>query len=126
MRYISLGVRGPKTGLADQTGNNSGNWTVAFTPNDFNVNVLPSFEIYKISVSGARGSTCDIFTETKKWDTSVYAFNNSWEGSLSVLPGETVYFYYSDPITDNTPPVVTIWLRYDADIAQVGVLWHGR
>lgn len=37
--FVSLGTRGPMTGVADTTNNNIGNWTVTFAPNDINGNL---------------------------------------------------------------------------------------
>lgn len=107
---------GPRTakGAADQTGNNSGNWTVVFDPATLNVNVA-EFEVYHMVVLGAPGSTFNVYVDSHQWDTNVFGTQNSWDPSqpLIMRPGETLYFYYSDPITDNNPPVVTVHLRYN-------------
>jgi hypothetical protein len=122
MSYIPLGFRGPQKGAADLTGRNTGNWTVTFTPNDLNVNV-PFFEIYKIVVSGASGSTFNVYVDIAQWDTAIYGAQNAWDPNQPLLmkPGENLYFFYSDPVSDATPPIVTIWLRYDPDIQPAGM-----
>lgn len=116
MSYIGLGSRW-KFGAADSTGENTGNWTIAFTPADLNVN-MPYFEVYKMVISGAPGSSMDVFVEGNQWDTTIAADLNSWDPvqPLQMRPGESLYMYWSDPVTDNTPPLATIWLRYDQDI----------
>lgn len=132
MAGILLGVRGPVTGKADTSGHNPGNWTVAFTPDLINVNVS-QFEVYKMIVSGAVGTTFNVFVDNFLWDVGIYGTLNSWD-PLQVLilrPGQSLYFCYSDPTSDNSPPQATIWLRYDATLATIGAigpasLWDGK
>lgn len=115
MSYGYLGKRGPVTGTADTTGNNSGNWTIAFTPAILTFTV-PEALIYKISVAGALGSSFDVYVENVQHDVNVFGNQNSWyddSDSLLIRPSETFYLYYNDPATDKTPPVATIFLRYD-------------
>ena len=115
MSYGYLGKRGPVTGLADTTGNNTGNWTIAFTPAILTFTV-PEALIYKIQVEGALGSTFNVYIENVQHDVNVFGNQNSWyddSDSLLIRPSETFYLYYSDPMTDGAPPVATIFLRYD-------------
>ena len=114
---MSLGARGPVTGVADQTGNNKGNWTVVFDPATLNCNV-PYNEVCHIVISGAAGSSFTIFIDLAQWDFVQNGFINSWDPAvpLPLKPGQFLYFYWSDPITDNNPPQVELWLRYDQDI----------
>jgi len=111
--YTQLGSR-TVTGSADTTGNNTGNWTVAFTP-DILASSLTDFEIYKIVVHAAVGSSFQIMIETRLWDVCNYGQLNVWEpngdNGMPVRAAETVFFYFLDPTTDNVPPVVTIWMR---------------
>jgi hypothetical protein len=115
--FVPLGARGPVTGIADQTGFNPGNWTVVFDPATLNFNV-PYCEVCHIVVEGAAGSTFKVFLDLAQWDISQQGFQNSWDPAvpLSVKPGQYIYMYWSDPVTDATPPIVTVWLRYDQDI----------
>jgi hypothetical protein len=121
MTYISLGSRGPVTGKADTTGLNTGNWTIAFTTDILDVNV-PQFEVYKMIVAGANNTTFNVYVENRQWDTAIYGTQNSWDPSqpLIMRPGESLYFTYSDSIADQTPPIATVWLRYDP-LAQSGI-----
>jgi len=110
MTALPLGPR-MLIGTVDETGNNAGNWTVAFTPDVFAINV--PFEVYHIIVNGAPGSTFTVFVENNQWDNVQVGDINSWDPSqvLGMRPGQSLYFYYSDAVTDLTPPTVTVWLR---------------
>ena len=114
--YQYLGPRGPITGALDTTGNNVGNWTVGFNPVLLSFTVPEAF-VYKIQVTGAVGSTFNVYVENKQWDSNIFGNQNSWDDdggdTLIVRTGESLYFYFSDQTTDVTPPVVTIFLRYD-------------
>jgi hypothetical protein len=114
--YAYLGKRGPVTGTADTSGLNAGNWTIAFTPAVL-VSQVPELLVYKIQCSGALGATFNVYVENQLWDTNIFGTQNSWYDdagdSLVVRPGETLSLCYSDPVSDNTPPVATIYLRYD-------------
>src|SRR5271166_6194817 len=133
--YVALGPRGPAVGQADNTGTNPGNWTVVFDPVTLNCN-MPLFEVCHIVVNGAPGSSFSVFIDVFQWDTNQNGFANSWDPSvpLPLRPGQYLYFYYSDPVSDNLPPKITLWLRYDQDIAVnkaalLGLnpqLWDGR
>lgn len=104
---------GPRTviGKLDATGNNAGNWTVVFGPDVFNIDV--PFECYHIVVNGAPGTTFFVYIENNVWDYVASGDINSWdpEQVMPIIPGQTVYFYYSDSVNDLQPPVVTMWLR---------------
>lgn len=115
--YVDLGARGPVTGKPDQSGLNPGNWSVTFDPGVLAQSVA-QFEVYKIVVSGAANTTFKVYRESKLWDVGVYGTLNSWDPQQPLLmhDGETLLFAYSDAVADNTPPVVTIWLRYDSDL----------
>ncbi len=121
MAYNTLGARGPIVGAADTSGKNPGNWTIAFTPDILNVNVA-QFEVYKMIVEGADNTTFTVFVDTWLWDVGVYGTQNAWDPNepLILRPGQTLYFCYSDPTSDNTPPTSTIWLRYDASLYGIG------
>jgi len=116
--YIDLGSRGPQTGTADNTGLNPGNWTIVFDSS-----MLPQvaqYEVYKIVVKGAQNTTFAVYRDIELWDVGIYGTLNSWDPQQPLLmrKGETLNFAYSDPVTDLTPPVATIWLRYDSTLPQ--------
>jgi hypothetical protein len=116
MSYIELGARGPVTGVTDMTGRNPGNWTIALDPAILSVSTeIRYFEVYKMIVHGAPGSTFDVYVENHLWDTAVFGFQNSWDPiqPLKMQNGQTLYFQYSDPTSDGLAPNVTVWLRYD-------------
>lgn len=120
MAYQTLGSRSLK-GAKDTTGQNTGNWTVAFTPQILDVTVT-EFEVYKIVVTGAAPSaTFNVYIDLQQWDTSVYGTNNSWDPTQPMLVryGQTVYLYYSSASTDGHQPAVTIWLRHELALSQV-------
>jgi len=119
MALVTLGSRGPVTGAADTTTKNPGNWTIAFTPDVINVNV-PQFEVYKMVVSGAEDTTFNVYVDSWLWDVGIYGALNSWDPTqpLILRPGQALYFAYSDPVTDGTPPVATIWIRYNTDLLK--------
>lgn len=114
--YTYLGVRGPVTGVADTTGFNTGNWTIAFTPAILNFTVPEAF-VYKMNVKGALGTSFNLMIDNQLHDVNLYGNQNSWydDGDDSILlrPSQTFYVLYSDPTTDNTPPIAWLYLRYD-------------
>lgn len=114
--YIELGQR-TVVGKADTTGNNSGKWTIVFDQAVLNTN-MPYYEIYHVVIHGANGSSMNWFVEQTQWETTVAADDNSWNPTQPLLmrAGQNIYMYWDDPVTDNTPPTATIWMRYDRDI----------
>ena len=129
MSYVPLGARMVKA-TADTTGQNKGKWTAAFTPSVFSISTqIPFFEVFHIVITGgAVGSaTVTLFVDINEWDTTQIGWQNSWDPAqpLQLQQGQTLYFYFSDPTTDNTPPTVTVWTRYDTAIAGAS-LWDGR
>ena len=117
MSYVGLGVRGPVAGVKDTTGLNSGNWTVTIDQSILTTNI-PYFECYRIVVNGAANSRFRIFIDQKQWEVAMPGLVNSWEGiqPMLLVPTSTLYFLWDDPATDNTPPSVYMWLRYDPSI----------
>src|SRR5215469_50362 len=109
--YIELGSRFLK-GAADTTQNNTGNWTVTFDKSVFTTE-MPQYELYHIVLHGAAGSSFNVFIDNREYDTNVAGDQNSWNPPQPMIlrPGQTVYFYWSDPTSDNTPPRVTVYLR---------------
>ena len=120
--YVPLGARlaSVTTGMvkADDTGRNAGNWTVTIHPDDMNVPGVPFFEVCHIVINGAAGSSFTVYIENQQWDTNQQGQANSWDPAvpLPLRPGQWLYFFWSNVATDDQPPSVTIWLRYDVDI----------
>jgi hypothetical protein len=114
--YQYLGPRGPVSGLLDNTGFNTGNWTVTFNPVTLSFTVPEAF-VYKIQVTGAVGSSFNVYVENKQWDSNIFGNQNSWDDdggdTLIIRVGESLYFYFSDQPSDLTPPIITVFLRYD-------------
>lgn len=113
--YLYLGPR-KITGIPDQTGNNAGNWTVTFDQSVWPD--VPYFEIYKMLINGAPNSTFDVFIGAAQWEMNQRGDTNVWNGAQQLTPGTELKYYWSDPISDNNPPVVILWLRYDTSIPQ--------
>lgn len=115
--YVPLGSR-KITGGPDNTDLNPGNWTVVIDPATLNVNV-PYYEVAHITVNGAVGSSFSVYIDGQLWDTNQNGNQNSWDPqvALPMRPGQYIYFFWSDPVSDGIAPVVTVWLRYDQDIA---------
>jgi hypothetical protein len=113
MSYVTLGSRTAQ-GAADNSGLNPGNWTIAFTPDVFNVNVNP-FEVYKMNVSGAPGSSFSIWIDNFCYEQGVYGYFNTNDlgNVIPLIPGQTMYLCYSDLATDGFMPTATVWMRYE-------------
>lgn len=125
MTYLYLGRRGPITGTPDTTGQNIGNWTIAFTPPILNF-TLAQVMIYKLQVSGAQGSSFDIWVDNDQWDVNIYGTQNSWHDDagdeLLIRQGQTLFLMYNNPNTDGQPPMATCFLRYDASLSALAGL----
>lgn len=120
MSFIGLGSRVAQ-GALDTSGQNPGNWTIAFGPNVLNINV-PSFECYHlVSTGAALNATFNVYVNNNLWDVSVYARQSSWDPSQPMVlqPGDTLSFYFSTVATDGFTPSITAWFRYDPALSQV-------
>jgi hypothetical protein len=106
-------------GAEDTTGLNDGNWTVVFAPGTPLVVAVPYFECYKWVVAGAAGSTAVIRIDNRDWGLVTDGGSQEWEAGspMPLQPGQTVYWFWSDPVTDEIAPEVTMWLRYDLELA---------
>lgn len=120
MSYLGLGSR-VMQGALDTSGQNAGNWTIAFGPSTLNINV-PSFECYHlVSIGAALNATFNVYVNNNLWDVSVYARQSSWDPSQPMVlqPGDTLSFYFSTVATDGFMPTITAWFRYDPALSQV-------
>lgn len=110
------------TAVADTTGNNTGQWTVAFDPAAMSIH-WTMYEVYKIVININQSAGVVSFTvfigqaQYEGFQSSTIA---TWSDvqPMPVDSGETLYFYFNEPSSDGTPPTVTIWIQVDLDIAQ--------
>jgi len=117
--YVSLGSRGPYIAAADTTSLNTGNWTTAITADLLAVSV-PQAEIYHAIVTAVpAGASATILIGTKQFSFTAPGLGagSEWDPSQPalILPGQDVYFLWS-AAASGTPPVVTLWLRYDLGV----------
>jgi hypothetical protein len=118
--YLTLGSRTAK-GAKDTTGNNPNKWTVQFPPSILAITET-EFEIYKIVITGgSAAATFNVYVDSQQWDTAIYPAGNSWDPQqpLIVRYGQTIFFYLSSLASDGSQPVVTIWLRHQAELSQL-------
>jgi hypothetical protein len=109
---------------ADTTGNNPGNLTNAFT-----VNVLgtmpPVYEWYR-AVIGTQNpaqiaslipAPCAIYMLNKPISFTYPAGGSEWDPSqpIPLRNGYEIYFYWQLAASTTPVPLVTLFLRYDAD-----------
>lgn len=106
------------TAAADETGLNTGNWTTAFTVAD-----LPSvaqFEIYHAVVTSVpAGASAVILIGGREISFTAPGVGggSEWDPNQApiVLDGQEIDFLWT-AAASGTPPVTTIWLRYDTTL----------
>ncbi len=105
----------------DLTGNNSGNWTAAWTPDEQNIH-MAQYEVRKIKITGGSPNIkFQVYIETNIFTGAIlnpYG-ENEWEPSTDgefLLRGETFYFYFRTSVADGLPPLVTMWFKFDDQI----------
>lgn len=111
---------------ADATGKNPGNWSNSFLSN-LMPSVNPVYEIYHMAVTGgppfaggqiyAPGLTFPF--STVQLDSNG---NNEWDPSqpLILRSGGELYFLWNAPVSGGSPPLVTLWPRYDRSVSVAG------
>ena len=121
---MSKKTLGPRRVVAapDQTGNNPGKFTAVFDPNTVNVK-WTQYEVYKQVVTNATASGVvgwRIFIGINQYEGYQSQGTATWSDAqpMVVDSGETVYFYF-DLATTGVPPIVTLWIQVDLDIARV-------
>jgi hypothetical protein len=127
MTYIPFGRR-YKTAAVDSGFNpmqNPGNWTCVFQPQDLN---LPQgqFEVVKGKITGGQPyATFAVYLDSQPLDGGALDASGSatfYKGSDAEFlisggtGGGTIYFYFSDAVTDNLAPLVTLWLCFDREV----------
>jgi hypothetical protein len=117
--YRDLGPSQQVTGTPDTTHRNPGNWTVVLDPQAINCKVAQA-EIYQISIDGPVGSSFTVYRNTVRWNTVLQGWSNSWDPSnpLYVRPGDTLFFFWSAPVSQSPAPTVVLWMRYDRDLLE--------
>jgi len=121
MSYITLGSK-QVTAALDTTGLNSGNWTNAFTLAVLGAKV-PYYEIYSISVTSVPVNGSLAAYVNQRIRTSAKLFGNAeWDPSQPILmtPDDELFLAWAQAAT-GTPPVATVWLRYDPAVQPAGV-----
>lgn len=109
----------PVVAAADTTGQNSGNWTNAFT-----VAVLPQvnvFEIWHMTVKSAPvAATAKIIIHNALFSVVTTGLDgtNEWDPQQAAIlkPGDEMDFLWKVATSVTPAPIVTIWTRYDADL----------
>lgn len=113
MSYRPLGSK-VQVAKADTTGLNTGNWTNAFDVAVLGAKV-PTYECHHIAVTAVpSGATLTVFIGSRQWSSILLAGNAEWDPAQPMLlvPTDEVYFCWNRTAS-GTPPVVTMWLRYD-------------
>ena len=108
------------TATADTTGQNTGNWTNAFT-----TALLPdvnTYEIYRMTVKNVTAlGSAQIILRNQQFSTvqADLSGRNEWDPSQPqpLNAGDEIYYFWNYAAS-GVAPVVTLWLRFDADLPQ--------
>lgn len=116
--YSDLGPTATLKAVPDATGNNPGNWTITADPAALKFKVAQA-EIYQITIDGPVGSSFSLYRNTHLWNYVQQGWKNAWDpyNPLYLRTGDTVFFYWTAPITQTPVPTAKLWLRYDTDLA---------
>lgn len=115
MSYVGLGSRWKDASL-DTTGDNTGNWTTIFNPDDIAVKV-PWFELYRgVASNVPPGTILTVRVGIQLISAVELGQIGEWDPTQPPLlqPAQELRFYWSAQAM-GTPPRMTIWLRYDID-----------
>lgn len=94
-----------------------------FASADLDTNV-PYFEVWKMVVTGAVNSQFTMSLGANQLEPPQKGDTNVWTDPqpLTLTPSTELTFYWNDPVSDNMPPKVTLYLRYDPALeANLGV-----
>lgn len=116
MPYASLGSRKVVAG-PDSSGFNPGNLTSMFDTAVLSIQV-PYFELYRAVVTDTTpGCTATVSIDAHPTSYNVFGSGAEWDPSQPpiLLPGQQVFFFW-DLAVGSTPPVATLWFRYDTNL----------
>lgn len=116
--YVDFGPQGTITGGPDNTGYNSGNWTLVIDQSVFGNQGIPAMEIYEMSITCAPGAVLTMYKNGKNPRTFRVGFNHltAKDGAGEYMkPGDSLWLCFSDPIEDGIVPTCTFQIRADAD-----------
>ena len=118
-QYRDLGPTQLITARPDTTGKNTGNWTLIADDQVLNCKVAQA-EIYQISIDGPVGSSFTVYRNTVRWNTVLQGWSNSWDpvNPLYLRPGDSLFLYWTAPISQQPPPTAVFWIRYDEDLQE--------
>jgi hypothetical protein len=117
--YRDLGPTQLVTATPDTTGRNKGNWTVQVDPQTLNCKVALA-QVYQISIDGPVGSSFTLYKNTVRWNAVLQGWANAWDPAnpLYIRPGDTLFFFWTAPVTQSPAPTVVCWLHYDTDLLE--------
>jgi hypothetical protein len=105
----------------DTSGQNSGNYTTAFTSSVLSSLRVPHYELYHASVTNVPGGASAVigFSPRTIWGFVAPGLGGGAEyhlgGSGWILnPSQEFYFFWN--VGSGPAPLVTAWFRYDQDI----------
>lgn len=119
MSFITLGPRGPVTAALDTTGYNPGNYTCDF-PAAIIGSKVPYFEVYSMNVTLSGLATVTVYQNNQVRSTALLFGNSEWDPSQPILLQALDELSLAFDFGTGTPPVATIWLRYDPGINPAG------
>lgn len=122
MAKISQGPR-TVTAVADTTGRNTGLWTASFDPSVIGIHYT-QYEVYKMVVrlnASAGVVSWTIWNGAHPYEGFQASVIATWADPtpMPVDSGETLYFFFNEPSSDGTPPMVTIWCQVDNESARL-------
>jgi len=110
----------PATATADTTGQNTGNWTIAYPASLTGLRV-PYAEISALFVNGPIGFGFALYIAGKGYYTASSLGSTggtSWNPSNPpiITPGDDFYLFWMAAISVTPAPTATVWFRADIDI----------
>jgi hypothetical protein len=105
------------TGTLDQTGLNTGNFTISLDISS--VSNIPQIECYHMKIDGPIGFGLRIFIgATNQWDYVAQGWQNGWDPSEPMIlnPSDTVYLFSQAASTLTPVQTATMWFRYDTNL----------